>query len=283
MAKLVIALILLSVAGPGLAQQNPDLDTLKKYSYLIIGASYQPRYPGEPPNNFTLHPEGYATGFFVNRNDSLLLVTAYHVLNMVDIYNGVKLNTKIDYLIVRYLDTTNHIKYHAFSISILKQLAQPCLFLKKADVDWVYVDGAFKDGKINTINDILLAKHHSYKKSTKVKFISYGFAAYEQTKYQAPSQYDDFVNPSYYEGDLADSSHYNPYYKINDIDSMYLTLTPKAWGGTSGSPVFRYVYRSKHKQWIEFGGIQSGANVHYDCAYVVKSPELFKLLGWKSN
>ena len=273
------ALALIVLFSFSAKSQNNDIhDSLKKYSYLIIGTIYTPRFPGEQVNAFNLKPVGYGTGFFYKKGDSLFLISAAHIIYNIDVYHKVKSENRIDFLVVRYYDTLNNIRYRAIDTRQIQAQVPPFYFLDKPDVDYIFDPTAFADGKINTINSFLFQRNRKIKKKYKTNFFAYGYASYEQVKYQSPAHYDDFVNPSRYEGNIADSSHYMPLYKEQNIDSLYYTTTPKAWGGTSGSPVFKYIYKNKRKQWIEFAGIQSGKNEWYDCAYIVKKKSLYSIL-----
>lgn len=283
MKTLILLSTLILISKACSSQKISEFDSLRKYSYLIIGASFEPQKINEQPSIYNLKPVSYATGFFYKKNDSLLLISAAHVIYCIDVYQVKRVQTKIDYLIVRYYDTLNNIKYYAMPINEIKLSVEPFYFLDKPDVSWIFSKDAFKGGYINTINDFISKKQHKVKKRYRTKFISFGFPSYEHVKFQSSAQYDDFVNPSFYEGKLADSSHYAPLYKSQNIDSMYYTITPKTWGGTSGSPVFRYVYKNKRKQWVELIGVQSGKNEKYNCSYIVKKNELLKILGLKIN
>lgn len=179
--------------------------------------------------------------------------------------------------------TLNNVKYHAFYARGLQASTLPFYFLDKPDVEWAYDGESFKDGKIFTINNFIFNTYPKIKKKDKVKYFAFGFPSCDQGNFLSTANYDDFVNPSLYDGTIADSTHYNPIYKSRNIDSMYYTTVPKAWGGTSGSPVFIQVYRNKRKGWVEFAGIQSGKNDYYNCAYIVKKIALLTILKIKSN
>lgn len=104
MKILFLLFLIFHIGVRSLCQTDDGLDSLKKYSYLIIGAKFQPRFLGETPNLLNLHPVGYGTGFFFKRNDSLLLISAAHIFYNIDVYRSIRLESDIDYLIIRYYD-----------------------------------------------------------------------------------------------------------------------------------------------------------------------------------
>jgi hypothetical protein len=263
----------------GVCKGQSEYDSLKKYSYLLIGAEWKPKTLTEQPNELNLHPLGYGTGFFVRWNDSLLFITAYHVLTTFDVYKGIKPDSKIDYWLIRYRDTLNVVHAHAVSIFTLKDMGIPYFFLNSPDIFILNLTGYFNIAKINSIEQFFIQK--PVRKKTKEKIISYGYPADSLSKYSSLANYNDFVEPSLYEGKIGDSNNIEPSLRNLNIDSMYLTITPNQAQGTSGAPVFKEV-TSKRKKWIEFVGVQSGSNSFYKASFVVKKEELFKRINQPS-
>lgn len=101
MKKIITFIMLIISYNNILAQPDAKLDSLKKYSYLLIGASYHPTPIFDTPNLNNLKVESYATGFFVREDSNLYLISAYHVLTTFDVYKGIKTDSKIDYILVR--------------------------------------------------------------------------------------------------------------------------------------------------------------------------------------
>lgn len=259
------------------SQPDANLDTLKKYSYLLIGVSFKPNSIFDKPNLSNLHVENYATGFFVRVKGNLYLVSAYHALTMVDTYKGVKTNSNVDFMLVRYLDSANNKKGWLIPIADIIKKSPPIFFLNEPDIYCLNVADTLKDGKIYSLEGILFNKVKESRKTSVKKIISYGYPSNGIFLYQTPYEYCNKIQPSLYEGYIADSTHYDPAYERAIIDSLYLTTSPICYGGTSGSPVFVHSSIGK-RRWIEFAGVQSGKNERYNCSYVAKKEELIRLL-----
>jgi len=273
--------LLLVYSQNGYSQAKDNLDSLMRYSYLLIGASFHPNVLGgliqiETPSLSNLRIEGFATGFFIKKNDRIFLITAYHVLTQCDVYKGIMKDSKIDHLILRYSDTLNNFQFVIIPIEDYKQL--PCeIFLRKPDVYYAELTGKINDANLNSLENVLYGKKKKKRKKTEQEVIFYGYPSSGQLQYTTGQTYSWGIAPSLYRGKLADSTHDEPIYKINNIDSMYITTTPPAYGGTSGAPVFS-CFRKGKREWVDLEGVQSGNNIKYDCDYIVKIEELIKLL-----
>jgi len=277
MKRIVFLLVFLIYYETLFSQPDANFDTLKKYSYLLIGVSFKPKSISDKPDLSNLHVENYATGFFVRVENNLYLVSAYHVLTMVDVYKGVKTNSNIDFMLVRYLDSTNNMKVWLISIAEIIKKSPPIFFLNKPDIYCLNVTGELSDGKIYSLEGILFNKVRKPRKIPTKKIISYGYPSNGIFLYQTPNEYCNKIQPSLYEGYIADSTHYDPAYGRSLIDSLYLTTSPICYGGTSGSPVFVHYSIGKRK-WIEFAGVQSGKNERYNCSYIARKEEVIRLL-----
>jgi hypothetical protein len=277
--KLNLFLASIFIGLSAFCQPDPELDSLKKYSYLIIGASYNPRYASDSPSLENMEIEGYATGFFLQKGKKLFLGSAYHVLTNYDVYNKRKTDLKIDFIILQYVDTTNRIRLRPIDIRFRTEKNDSIFFLDSADVHFIEFPYQIKDASIHTLNRLIYKKQKELPKNANQKIISFGYPSWARSRYRNDFEFVRNVTPRLYEGYIADSSHYALYFDPKRIDAMYLTTTPYIYKGTSGSPVFRIV-RSGKKQWVEFAGIQSGNNFDYNCAYIVKRKEVEKKISF---
>jgi hypothetical protein len=244
-------------------------DTLAKYSYVLLGLMQ-----GNNLGHFPI--VGNATGFFVRTSNKLYLISAYHVFTSCEVYQGIFEDIRSDYLLVQYHDTLGNKKTQMLPLKDYKNM--PCIFfLDHPDIDTMDVTNYFKDGVIYSVEKFFPQK--SKKKKAQVdenKFICYGFPGKEYFESIFKTMNIDHDAFSYF-GTVADSNQYEPYYKIHNIDSMYITIQPALFGGTSGSPIFKVQTNKKKEQKVVFAGIQSGTNAQLNCSYIVKSGELIKL------
>lgn len=280
MLKIILSLILTAFITIGSkSQEFTNTDTLKKYSYLLIGASFHPQSVLEAPSMNNLRPEAYATGFFVRKNDKLYVGSAYHVFTLFDVYNCKKTNSDIDFWIIRYFDSSGSARFSIIDVREIKNSCVPVFFLFAPDVYFIDVTKQMEGQHVYSIEKFLYGKQKKMVAADET-YISYGFPSNGQSVYPNPSDYRLKVQPSYYEGRQADSSHYAPEYKTGHIDSMYITAYPIRYGGTSGSPVFRYL-KKKQRHSVEFAGVQSGKNETFNCSYVLKGDLVIKELEGK--
>lgn len=57
------------------------------------------------------YPIYNATGFLVQFRNNIFLVSAWHVLTGRDVYHNINPDIQFDYLLLRYTDTNNIIRY----------------------------------------------------------------------------------------------------------------------------------------------------------------------------
>ncbi|MDB5136448.1 MAG: hypothetical protein JWP37_3051 [Mucilaginibacter sp.] len=80
-----------------------------------------------------------------------------------------------------------------------------------------------------------------------------------------------------YNGTIANSSHYNPFY--SNIDAINYVLSPKTNAGASGAPVFfitSIIKNNKKVESTQFAGVQFGIDYDYNCTYIVNAAEVIK-------
>src|SRR4051812_28572452 len=90
---------------------SQNLDTLSKYSYLIIEASSHAHSLLEIPNEKNFEFEGNASGFFIRDSGKVFLYTAYHVFSSCDLFGKRNIDSKVEYFIIRCFDKQNNPRY----------------------------------------------------------------------------------------------------------------------------------------------------------------------------
>jgi hypothetical protein len=235
-------------------------DSLKKYSYLLIGL----------PTKDLVHngTRDVSTGFFIrDLNDRLFLVSAYHVLTGCDPLNSRILDVRDDSLQVWYMDTLNRYKFEQFTLTAYHN--KRCND-SIPDVDTMDVTGHFKDGRIFSIERMMphnVPQDHIAKGDSVICF------GYHKKKIPSKTG-DEAVKPSH---KIRKIFGYRDEFKDKGGSFIYVGIHPALKKGFSGAPLFRIKAGSA----IEFAGIQSSAAIGNKVSFVVRSFELGNLLQWK--
>jgi hypothetical protein len=235
-------------------------DSLKKYSYLLVGL---------PPKD-TIHSRspGVSTGFFIrDTNNRLFLVSAYHALTGCDPLNSRILDIRDDSLQVWYVDTLNRYKFEQFTLTAYQN--KRCND-SIPDVDTMDVTGHFKDGRIFSIERMMPRNLLQDGIARGDRVICYGYHGK-----RPPSNIGgNPVNPSH---KIRRFLGYRSEFKDKSDSLIYFTIHRALKKGFSGAPLFRIKAGSA----IEFAGIQSSAAIGNKLSFVVRSLELRNLLQWK--
>jgi hypothetical protein len=246
--------------------QHADYDSLKRYSYLLIGL------PHVREGNIR-DATDVSTGFFFrDTNNRLFLVSAYHVLTGCDVLAKARHGTQDDTLRVWYMDKMNNYKFEQFPLTAYEN--KPC---KSAgaipDLDTMDVSDYFKDGKIFSIEK--MAPHH-LSQHARIPVgdvvVCYGYP--DNTPDKVPSKAGDkLLMPRRRTSKVIE----DPKFFIDTLVSIYMTVHPGFKKGFSGAPVFR----RKADGTVEFAGIQSSKKRGRSKSLAVRAAELGRLVQWK--
>jgi hypothetical protein len=235
-------------------------DSLKKYSYLLVGL------PGK--NTILSGPIDVSTGFFIrDTHNRLFLVSAYHVLTGCDPLNSRMLDVRDDSLQVWYMDTLNGYKSEQFALTAYQN--KRCND-SIPDVDTMDVTGHFKDGRIFSIERMMPQNMPQDDIAKGDSVICYGYP-----KKKIPFKpVDKAADPSH---KIRKVFGYRGEFKDKGDSLIYIGIHPALKKGFSGAPLFRIKAGSA----IEFAGIQSSVAIGNKVSFVARSFEVGNLLQWK--
>jgi hypothetical protein len=135
---------------------QPEEDSLKKYSYLLV------QYNGQPDGaNYTASSGdemGTATGFFVRVKKRLFLVSNYHVITSVDVYHKERYPDQFGTIKIRYYDRENKIKYFPVDVDSIRRNSQIISFDEYPDLYVLEIKGFPKDARLFSVEKMLYAK-----------------------------------------------------------------------------------------------------------------------------
>jgi len=256
------------------------IDSLSKYSYLLLQMK-----------NGVSYPVYASTGFLVQFQDKLFIVTAWHVLTGRDIYHNRNQEPSFDYLLLRYTDTSNAVRYARIN-KVVGAIANSDIRPEFQTSPDMFPRGINKSifevqPKLNSIEHILFdTVQIKIKKNQHIDttVLGYGFsnlnAAVSLTEPKYWWRIIDTITPSPYKGKFLYSTPIED--RIDSIyypNKFYFMSSPIGVPGASGSPIFfKYTLYNKKgrqiKEWVTFAGSQSGKNGKYSFAYMVKGDYL---------
>lgn len=265
------------------AQNATGTDSLAKYSYLLLAMK----------NNISI-PISIATAFLVKFQGKLFIVSAWHVLTGRDVYHNIDPYMQYDYLLLRYTDTSKVIRYAKINRvigAISNSKIRPEFQTSPDMLPWGINLNIFEEPPLlNSIENILFLKPQiKIRKNDYVDTIvlGYGFSNFSHVVSPfIPGFWNriDTISPSPYIGKIMDSSPIKDFQdSLYYPNKWYFMSDPIGRRGDSGCPIFLkcilYNKRSKKiKEWVEFGGSQSGANSKYNFAYIVKKIYLVNMI-----
>lgn len=273
MKVLLICLLIPFVSQ--LKSQEHALDSLRKYSHLLVAYSYNPLSADDKPSATNMTAEYFGTGFFIRRGGRLFFASANHLLTGYDVYKNEKIDVKIDYLAIRYIDSSGKRAMFFVKVADVRNFTIPKSFLEEADANVLEIAHFPTNSMIYSLEDLLYTNRPKARKIDGSKLISYGYPVAKKTKVMSDGVYIMGVGASLYEGRLGNTSTYDPEVNQKALKSNYLTSTPASGKGFSGAPVY-YINNKGKRTWIEFAGIQAGINEKYNSSYIVTSESLKK-------
>lgn len=270
MYRLLFCLTSLALSLEGCSQVDP-IDQISRYSYLMLQKK-PTLFNSSSPLGWDPTAEPLtSTGFFVQRNSRLFLVSAKHVLSGFDCFPAI---SKVGYeaiLYVRYVDTLNYWRFQPISLAVnmIKEARKPCF--ESPDVDFVEVTGLFSDARLNIVplneedvGDIAFG--------TEVIMAGFGISG---TVNKTMRDYFISAHPARVSGSLQQSSS-DPLYLHPQMSESFYFLNTYIESGNSGAPAFAVLRGKKTK--IKFIGVQSASDLTYKFSYLVKKKVLLSLL-----
>ena len=235
-------------------------DILGKYSYLIV--------------TIDLHTnkQDVATGFFYRSKNKLFLVSAYHVFTGFDVLNRRFKDIRPDTMTVWYRDSADKF-YRTEGFSLEKyHMRDTQDILRLSDVDIIEVSDRFREGKINSVDSLVLDDGANELLVGDI-IVAYGFpnvsnATMDSLHHHIKVPARAFVCKTMTAPKRSPGS---------DVTTVYSYLSPPLQPGVSGAPIFRVRSRF-HEKTLEFMGIQSYSNDTTKLSLIVKEGEMTKKL-----
>lgn len=265
------------------AQYDWALDSLKKYSYVLVDANYTPQFPDGLNNISNYTASGNATGFFIKVDKKLFLISAYHVLTGFDVFNGRYVEGRGKFMMILYGNDKfdNHTRFRTIENSILRNsCGPPGFYNERPDIDLIDITAYFSDSEVNMIKTLPLSLFKTQvEKNVNKSIISYGFPGYLAGNYSDWRSHAINVKAAPYFARLSDSTSMDSATWKNTATFDVVT-SQFSIKGVSGSPAFYYCTKGK-KKWIEFAGVMSGSNYEFNLAFIARKEFLNKALAEK--
>jgi hypothetical protein len=236
-------------------KKNLDINSLEKYSYLII-------------HILNKNIIGNSTGFFVRQNNKLFLVTTYHTFTCFDTFSKECYKEEWDSIAIKLYTADNKVVFHPINIEPMKRTRQNEFFIDNPDIYIYEITPIPEDTQINSIENLttLYSKANGEPQAT----IFYGY--FKENK--------DTINPNTYSstrqiGKMKFSTITNlGIEEVNRIDTNIWAITPMAHHGESGAPVFfQYNKVNTLDTLVTFGGMIFGIDQVKKFTYILK-PEI---------
>jgi hypothetical protein len=239
---------------------NP-YDSLKKYSYHLVGISSKPN-----------HPPIIGTAFFIRLNGKLYIASAGHMFNGVETRDSSIINKDTIWDSVKVILFNSKTGKDTPINAPMPKHAIPYYSYQKPDI---YISRFDPKGlQVNSIENFI--SDVSEKKSDKVIYFGFQFS-------QMRAGSDNYVLFSY-EGEAFKYRFLIPdkYTLVPIEDTLNYYSTPNSYQGNSGSPVFLKFSRFENGKIIDeikFGGILIGLTPQeYNMAQILKTKEVIKCL-----
>jgi hypothetical protein len=262
---LLITLFLFRCANSQNKNDLKSIDSLRKYSYLIVGLQKE---------KGTQDIKQLGTGFFFNiQNEGMYFLTAKHIVSDINTFNKKPTGVNYDIIGIRYFNKKND-SFEILPVNLknIKYHIANKYFYETPDFIYFKIDpSSLIDAGINEVSYFFY--NYQIEPFPPTQIISWGYAYTQESSLNHSLQTVPII---FYEGKIADNTHIDPYYPYPD--SLNLITQPESIQGMSGSPAF-YKYTSlengKTKEWIRFGGVMFGRDTIYKSAYIIKPETVF--------
>lgn len=251
--RLLIVLIVLLISQITLSQSMNGIDTLEKYSYLVLHMSKG-------------NAIGNSTGFFIRNNKKTFFITTYHTCSCVDVFKKEIYNPEWDMLYIRLYNDSNQIIYSPLILEPIKINRVVEYFFDHPDICIYEMKHLPTNINVNSVETF--ADNYSRKKGDPQKTIFFGYA-----RENIDTAIAETLSSIRHVGEMKYGiDHTITFVDINRVDTTSLTITPPTKHGASGSPVF-FQFETDKGTLTTFGGMVFGTSESEDLTYVVR-PEL---------